>query len=131
MQDLVRLWGFIRGSALLRLDKRLQCLSLRIHPHVGIMLQHLGDVPGDVANHFIRSAALSKIRDHGVAIVMPAALDVRFRSNILPGRLERYDRPRGIVRRRLAEGEQVPFRPGLAEFLRVPLRVSYQRLQER
>jgi len=51
-----------------------ECTPLRIHADVGVMLQHLlRNVASNVPYGFVPGAALGKVGDEGVPVIVPAA----------------------------------------------------------
>jgi len=71
----------------------------------------------DLPDSFFSGSGFCELRNKSVAMVVPATGHLRVLPDILPGGLERRDRPGGITGTRFAEREHVPFiRKGL-EFL--------------
>jgi hypothetical protein len=65
------------------------CLALGLGSDVGVVLKHVfRDVPRQVPDDLISSAALSEISNERMAIVMEAAFDIRSRSSITPSGLQ-------------------------------------------
>nr|WP_243648030.1 hypothetical protein [Acidipila rosea] len=63
------------------------------------MLQHLlRDVASDVHDRLVACAALGKLGDERVPVVMPAPLHARIRADIAPDGLERRDVARRVGR---------------------------------
>jgi hypothetical protein len=127
-----RLFLLSRGTRVCALfDDRFEGRALGLHANVAVMLEHLlGDVTGDIHDRLIAGAALGKIGNQRVPVVVPAALHPGIFAHVIPCRLERGNRTRWIARTRLPEGEDVPLRLGLSELLAIPLPIFGEDFQE-
>jgi hypothetical protein len=107
------------------------CLSLGFHPHVRIASQDLtGDVPRNIHDGLVTGPAFGEFGHQGVARVVPAAFDARFRLNVLPRCLQSGHRARRVQVLGLAERKQEPGRLSHSEPPRVPASVVQERSEQ-
>ncbi len=83
--------------------------TFRLHADMAVVPQHLlREVSGDVHDHLIARPTLGQVRHERVPVVVPAALNAGFLTEVVPGGLECRYRARGIIRSRLAVREHIP-----------------------
>lgn len=92
---------FGRGPVL---KDRFERSALGFHADVAIVPEHLlRDMAGNLHNGFIPCTAFGKLGDESVPVVVEAPRHPSLLAEVVPGRLERRDRLRGIARRGLSE----------------------------
>lgn len=113
------------------LDDGFECCPFRFHANVAIVLEHpFRDVPGNVHDGLVTSAALGQLRDKRVPVVAPAPSHLGVFAEIVPGCLERGDVTGGIGWPRLSEREDIPLGPNLPKSLGVPSNVLGERREQ-
>jgi len=76
---------------------------------VAVVLEHVPrDVSGDIHDRLLSSAALRKISDERMTVIVPAARHLGVPSHRIPCRLEGCDGTRRIAWSGLAKGEEIP-----------------------
>ena len=78
---------------------------------MAVVLEHVArDVSRDVHDGLLTSAALCKIGDERMSVIVPAARHLGVPPHRIPSSLERCHGSRGVARSGFAKGEEIPLR---------------------
>jgi hypothetical protein len=90
-------------------NQRFEGVAFRFHANVAVVLEHVArDVSRDIHDRLLTSAALCKIGDERMTMVVPAARHLGVPSHRIPSRLEGCHGARRVAWPGFAEGEEIP-----------------------
>src|ERR1700733_7543091 len=117
----LELCGTLLSIATATGNRGLERTPLRLHPDVAVVAEHLPiHMAGDLHDGLVPCSTLRQLCDQSVAVVVPAAFDLRLGAHILPCRLERGHMSSWVRGPGLPPREDIPLILRLTKLLDVP-----------